>query len=136
MAYSNVFLPALLQFLPATDDSLLNVVRHVNPNRFAFLQELASIYPGQGLIASNPGAMLLEGLWNQRKLSPQRVKEVRAQPLPNFPPLKLIRQEAIQALSHGRSLLLVPAPTPRWPGGLLASEETLGLLISGKFFST
>ena len=38
-------------------------------------------------------------------------------------------------MARGRSLLLLPAPTPRWPGGLLAFEETLGLLMSGKFFS-
>ena len=31
--------------------------------------------------------------------------------------------------------MLLPAPTPRWPGGLLAFEESLGLLMSDKFFS-
>ena len=30
---------------------------------------------------------------------------------------------------------LIPAPTPRWPGGLLAFEQQLGLLMSDKLFS-
>ena len=56
MAYSSVFVPALLEALPATDRPLLIVVGHVNPNRVALLQELAGVYPGLELIASNPGA--------------------------------------------------------------------------------
>ena len=66
MAYSSVFLPALLNVLPATDQPLLIVVGHVNPNRVALLQELARIYAGLELIASNPGAKLLEELWVQK----------------------------------------------------------------------
>ena len=55
--------------------------------------------------------------------------------MPDLPPIRVIRHEQTVALSHGRSLMLLPAPTPRWPGGLLAFEERLGLLMSDKFFS-
>ena len=134
MAYSSVFLPALLNALPAKDQPLLIVVGHVNPNRVALLQELAGIYSGLELIASNPGAKLLEELWNQRKPSPPG-EEVEQPPLPDFPPLRVIRGEESQALSNGRNLLLLPAPTPRWPGGLMAFEQRYGLLMSDKFFS-
>ena len=134
MAYSSVFLPALLNALPAKDQPLLIVVGHVNPNRVALLQELAGIYSGLELIASNPGAKLLEELWNQRKPSPPG-EEVEQPPLPDFPPLRVIRGEESQALSNGRNLLLLPAPTPRWPGGLMAFEQRFGLLMSDKFFS-
>ena len=134
MAYSSVFLPALQDALPATDEPLLIVVGHVNPNRVALLQELAGTYPGLELIASNPGAKLLQELWNRRKPSPSGVED-EAQALPDFPPLRVIRREQTLELSHGRSLLLIPAPTPRWPGGLMAFEERFGLLMSDKFFS-
>ena len=49
--------------------------------------------------------------------------------------MRVVRQELTLDLSHGRSLDLLPAPTPRWPGGLLAFETSLGLLMSDKFFS-
>ena len=55
--------------------------------------------------------------------------------MPDLPRLRVIRQEQTLPLSHQRNLMLLPAPTPRWPGGLLAFEESLGLLMSDKFFS-
>ena len=119
---------------PAASRTLLVVVGHVNPNRVALLRELAETYAGLELIVSNPGAKLIEELWSQRKPAPPG--EANEQPpLPDLPPLRVIRHEQPLPLSHQRSLMLLPAPTPRWPGGLLAFEESLGLLMSDKFFS-
>ena len=134
MAYSAAFLPVLADALPSSVATLLVVVGHVNPNRVALLRELAETYAGLELIVSNPGAKLIEELWSQRKPAPPG--EANEQPpLPDLPPLRVIRHEQPLPLSHQRSLILLPAPTPRWPGGLLAFEESLGLLMSDKFFS-
>ncbi len=134
MAYSAAFLPVLADALPSSDAPLLVVVGHVNPNRVALLRELAETYAGLELIVSNPGAKLIEELWSQRKPAPPGGTSEQP-PLPDLPPLRVIRHEQPLPLSHQRSLMLLPAPTPRWPGGLLAFEESLGLLMSDKFFS-
>ena len=133
-AYRDAFLPALAEALPATDAPLLVVVGHINPNRVALLRDLGDTYAGLELVVSNAGAKLIDELWNQRKPAPPG-EESEQPPLPPRPPLRVIRQEENLPMAWGRSLLLLPAPTPRWPGGLLAFEETLGLLMSGKFFS-
>jgi len=133
-AYRDAFLPALAEALPKGVASLLVVVGHVNPNRVALLRDLAESYAGLELVVSNAGAKLINELWSQRKPAPPG-EESDPTPLPSLPPMRVIRQEQSLPLSHQRSLLLLPAPTPRWPGGLLAFEETLGLLMSDKFFS-
>ena len=133
-AYADVFLPALSAALPEGCDALLVVVGHVNPNRVALLRSLAEIYPKITLICSNPGAKLLQELWMQRKPLPPGETDDRP-PLPSLPELRVIRQEQSLPLSHGHTLELLPAPTPRWPGGLLAFEQSEGLLMSDKLFS-
>ena len=133
-AYAEVFLPALNNVLSDPNQTLLVVVGHVNPNRVALLRELAATYSQLELIASNAGAKVLNELWSLRKPAPPG-ETTEAPPLPDLPPIRVIRHEQTVALSHGRSLMLLPAPTPRWPGGLLAFEERLGLLMSDKFFS-
>ena len=110
------------------------VVGHVNPNRVALLRSLAEAYAGLELITSNAGAKLLEELWTLRKPAPPG-EEQKQPPLPDLPPLRVIRHEQTLAMAQGRSLQLLATPTPRWPGGLLAFEQSLGLLMSDKFFS-
>ncbi len=133
-AYDTAFIPALSALLPDTTHALRVVVGHVNPNRVALLRELANIYSELELIASNPGARLLEELWTQRKPTASG-QESEQPPIPDLPSIQVMRHGQTLPLSHGHRLQLVPAPTPRWPGGLLAFEETLGLLMSGKLFS-
>ena len=133
-AYSSVFLPVLAEQLADADQALLVVVGHVNPNRVALLRDLAERYSKLELIASNAGAKVLAELWTQRKPAPPG-QEVEQPPLPDLPPLRVIRHEQTLAMAHGRCLQLLATPTPRWPGGLLAFEQSLGLLMSDKFFS-
>ena len=110
VAYSAAFLPVLAEALPSSDAPLLVVVGHVNPNRVALLQDLAEAYAGLELIVSNPGAKLIEELWSQRKPAPPGETSEQP-PLPDLPPLRVIRQEQTLPLSHQRSLMLVPAGT-------------------------
>jgi flavorubredoxin/flavin reductase (DIM6/NTAB) family NADH-FMN oxidoreductase RutF len=55
--------------------------------------------------------------------------------LPPLPPIDVVKQEVSRELAGGHHLTLIPVPTPRWPGGLVAFEERTGLLMSGKFFA-
>jgi flavorubredoxin/flavin reductase (DIM6/NTAB) family NADH-FMN oxidoreductase RutF len=134
-SFARPYLEQLAALVP-TDAALKVVVGHVNPNRVALLRQLAERWPALMLVVSNPGARLLEQLWTQRK--PVQAGSDDASPAsepPPLPPLDVVKQEAVRELSGGHRLRLIPAPTPRWPGALLAFEESTGLLMSGKFFA-
>jgi flavorubredoxin/flavin reductase (DIM6/NTAB) family NADH-FMN oxidoreductase RutF len=113
------------------------VVGFVNPNRAAFLRQLAQRWPSLELIASNAGAKLVETLWQQRKpgSAPSNPETASPDPGPPLPPIRIIKGEEVLDLGHGHRLRLIPVPTPRWPGALVVFEESSGLLISGKFFA-
>ena len=126
----------LLQSLVPSEAALKVIVGHVNPNRVGLLQQLAIHWPRLMLVASNAGARLLEELWSQRKPTPSGAGTGQPEPvIPPLPPIDVVKQEVSRDLSHGHRLTLIPAPTPRWPGALVAFEERTGLLISGKFFA-
>lgn len=135
-SFAAPFLDQLKALVPATA-ALKVVVGHVNPNRVAMLRQLASHWPELMLVASNTGAKLLGELWGQRKPAPpgSETSETENPPLPPLPPLDVVKQEVSRQLGDGHRITLLPTPTPRWPGGLMALEESTGLLMSGKFFS-
>ncbi|MFN7229759.1 MAG: flavin reductase, partial [Synechococcaceae cyanobacterium] len=116
-SFAEPFLACLAE-LVAADAALKVVVGHVNPNRVALLRQLADRWPALMLVASNPAARLLEDLWQA--------------PLPA---IDIVKHEVSRPLADGFSLRLLPAPTPRWPGALIAFEERTGLLMSGKLFA-
>ncbi|QVL52836.1 MAG: diflavin flavoprotein [Cyanobium sp. M30B3] len=138
-SFAGPYLEQLAALIPP-DAALKVVVGHVNPNRVALLRQLAARWPALMLVASNTGAKLLEELWSQQK--PQKPGAAssgdaapEAAPIPPLPPIDVVKQEASRPLGHGHVLRLLPVPTPRWPGGLMAFEESTGLLMSGKFFA-
>ena len=143
-SFAAPFLEQLKALVPATA-ALKVVVGHVNPNRVAMLRQLASHWPALMLVASNTGAKLLGELWSQRKPAPpgSEASEAPTPPVPglppplppSLPPLDVVKQEVSRELADGHRLTLIPVPTPRWPGGLVAFEERTGLLMSGKFFA-
>ncbi len=143
-SFAAPFLEQLKALVPATA-ALKVVVGHVNPNRVAMLRQLASHWPALMLVASNTGAKLLGELWSQRKPAPPGSDALEAPtppapPLPPslpppLPPMDVVKQEVSRQLGDQHRLTLLPTPTPRWPGGLMAFEESTGLLMSGKFFS-
>jgi flavorubredoxin/flavin reductase (DIM6/NTAB) family NADH-FMN oxidoreductase RutF len=137
-SFAGPFLEALAELVP-TEAALKVVVGHVNPNRVALLHQLALRWPGMMLVASNAGARLLEELWSQRRPAPpgsgSQGSDVPEEPIPPLPPIDVVKQEVTRDLADGHRLTLLPAPTPRWPGVLLAFEESTGLLMSGKFFA-
>lgn len=131
-SFAEPYLEQLAALVPSSTE-LQVVVSHVNPNRIALLHELAQRWDKLRLVASNPGAKLLQDLWAQRKPTPAGEAEPPA--LPPLPPLTVVRGEDSIERPDGYTINLLSAPTPRWPGALMAFEETTGLLMSGKFFS-
>ena len=132
-SFAEPFLAELAKLVPA-EAPLKVVVGHVNPNRVALLHQLAARWPNQLLVSSNTGAKLLEELWNlQKPVAPG--SETTPEPIPALPRIDVVKQEASRNLVDGHVLRLIPTPTPRWPGALMAFEETSGLLMSGKFFA-
>ena len=132
-SFAEPFLAELATLVPA-EASLKVVVGDVNPNRVALLRQLAARWPNLLLVSSNAGARLLEELWNlQKPLAPG--SEAPPELIPPLPRIDVVKQEASRRLADGHVLRLIPTPTPRWPGALMAFEETSGLLMSGKFFA-
>jgi hypothetical protein len=127
---------AQLADLVSADAALKVVVGHVNPNRVALLRQLTSRWPALMLVASNAGARLIEELWDQQKpgASAGAAPDDGASP-PPLPAIDVVKQEVCRTLADGHRLCLLPVPTPRWPGALMAFEERTGLLMSGKFFA-
>ncbi len=128
------FLPALNTILPNKERPLSIVIGHINPNRVALLRKLAETFKNITLIASNPAAKLLEDLWYQTKPSKSADNNKQSPTIPKCPKLHLIRQEEFMSVSNENELQLIPAPTAKWPGGLIAFETRTGLLMSDKFF--
>ncbi len=134
-SFAEAYLEQLAALVPA-EAALKVVVGHVNPNRVALLRQLAVRWPALMLVASNAGAKLLAELWSQQKpAKPGETPSSDSPPVPPLPPIDVIKQETGWPLGHGHVLRLIPVPTPRWPGGLVAFEEGTGLLMSGKFFA-
>jgi len=134
-SFAEPYLEALAE-LVAPDARLQVVVGHTNPNRVKLLHQLAQGRPRLELISSNPGAQLLRELWEQRKpAAPGAEPAAEPAALPPLPPLQVVRGELRLERNNGRCIELLPTPTPRWPGGLMAFEENSGLLMSGKFFA-
>lgn len=132
-SFAAPFLEQLALLVPA-DAPLKVVVGHVNPNRVALLRQLATGWPATVLVASNPGAQVLAELWEQQRPGPGGEAAAPADPVP-LPTIEVVKQETSRTLADGHVLTLLPTPTPRWPGGLIAFEATTGLLMSGKFFA-
>lgn len=134
-SFAEPYLEQLAALIPA-EAALKVVVGHVNPNRVALLRQLAVRWPALMLVASNTGAKLLSELWCQQKPpNPGESASPGAPAIPPLPPVDVVKQEASRPLGHSHVLRLIPVPTPRWPGGLMAFEESTGLLMSGKFFA-
>ncbi|MCP9860104.1 MULTISPECIES: diflavin flavoprotein [unclassified Cyanobium] len=132
-SFAAPFLEQLALLVPS-DAPLKVVVGHVNPNRVALLKQLAAGWPATVLVASNPGAQVLAELWHQQRPGPADTAETPPETVP-LPTIEVVKQETSRGLSSGHELTLIPTPTPRWPGGLMAFEASSGLLMSGKFFA-
>ncbi|MFM9071814.1 MAG: flavin reductase [Cyanobium sp.] len=131
MTYAAPFFAALAERVPP-DAALKVVVGVLNPNRVELLRAMVNRWPNLALVASNAGAKLVRELWGQQRPAAPGAPEPT---LPPLPAIDVVRQEVARPLAGAFQLRLIPVPTPRWPGALMAFEESTGLLMSSKFFS-
>ncbi len=135
--FQEVFLPELRKIISKNTCQLSVVIGHINPNRISLLKILSLEFPKLKIICSNPAGKILQEIWNQKKPSQQNLSKKEDEEennLQQVPPLDLIKQEESISIFDGYTLKLIPSPTARWPGGLIAFEEKTGLLMSDKLF--
>ncbi len=133
--FREIFLDALSKSLPNHNAEFLVVVGHINPNRVALIKQMSTIYSKMKIVCSNPGAKLFRSIWSQQKQSnPENIQNTDFS-IPPLPEIRIIKESETISIGENYRLKLIPAATARWPGGLLAFEENLGLLMSDKFFA-
>jgi len=129
------------QFMEALDEScykninkLLIVIGHVNPNRVSLIKRIIKRYPESKLICSAPGSKLLSEVWTAEKPTKDNSESII---VPNpLPEIIQIKEDQTFNFNNEKILNFITAPTARWPGGLIVFDESLGLLMSGKFFGS
>ncbi len=110
------------------------VMGHINPNKIAFVKRMNLKYKNITVICSNPGAKLLNEIWNQRKPSNSKNNDLVTEKEDSLPKIQIIKQVETLLLNNNYELTFIPAPTARWPGGLIVFEKQTGLLMSDKLF--
>ena len=109
--------------------SKINIITgHINPQIVATIKSLKKSFNSLNIICSAPGKKLISELWLIKK--PGDVESLELE-LPN---ITLIKKEFLLECDKNR-LHLIPAPTARWPGGLMIYEENSEILLSEKLFS-
>ncbi len=132
--FQEVFIPELKKIISDKSEELVIIIGHVNPNRVKLLREIAIEFSQVRIICSNPAGILLKELWNQTKPSQKNIINKQNSRILPIPQLTLVKQEETISIQNDYELKLIPAPTARWPGGLITFEEKTGLLMSDKLF--
>ena len=109
--------------------SNINIITgHINPQIVATIKNLKKSFKSLQITCSAPGKKLISELWLLKK--PGDVESLELE-LPN---ITVIKKEFLLEYDKNR-LHLIPAPTARWPGGLMIYEENSEILLSEKLFS-
>ena len=132
IAFATSFLDSLKEIIPKETKKLSIIVGHINPNRIKLIKEVYNHYSNLEIISSNPCAKLFNELWEQK--NPSNINHDLSQSFKEKPKIKIIRQEETLKIGNNYRIKLIPIPTARWPGGLIAFEESEGLLMSEKIF--
>jgi len=107
----------------------INIITgHINPKIIETIKKLKDYFNNIILTSSVPGKKLICELWEQKKPGEKDQLNV------NLPEINVIKKEVILELKNN-IFQLIPAPTARWPGGLIVLEQSSGYLFSEKLFS-
>lgn len=93
------------------------ILGHINANRAATLKVLLDLAPQITLVCSNPGAIALRKLLEERELN-----------------LVVIKGEDTLDLGQGHRLQFILAPSPRWPDRLCTYDPKTQILYTDKLF--
>jgi len=91
-------------------------------------------WPDLSLIASRRQTRLLADSWPQVETSAPGSAN-RQRRCHRCPPITSSKGEELLELGLGRTLRLIPVPTPRCPAPWWRLRKSSGLLMSGKFFA-
>ena len=107
----------------------INIITgHINPKIVATIKKIKNYFKNLILTSSVPGNKLICELWEQKK--PGEKDELSV----SLPDIEVIKKEVILEFKNN-TFQLIPAPTARWPGGLIVFEKNDGYLFSEKLFS-
>ena len=127
--YSDLLNAFLKEFIKEHEITKINIITgHINPQIILSIKNIYKIYKDLNITCSNPGFKLINELWNQKKPNEKVFEEIQ------LPKINIIKKEH-KINSQYTNLELIPAPTARWPGGLLVYERNLEILLSEKMYS-
>lgn len=115
-SFCNIFLKALSdRFDLKTLDYL--ILGHINPNRAFTLEKILEINPNLTIICSNPAALTLPKIIENKALN-----------------LQIVKGEDILELGNGHCLEFILTPNPRFPDQLCTFDPQTQLLYTDKLF--
>ncbi|MBR8826434.1 MAG: diflavin flavoprotein [Gomphosphaeria aponina SAG 52.96 = DSM 107014] len=121
-SFTEIFLTALQE---RTDIKKIDyvILGHVNPNRLVTLNALLQLAPQITFICSNPGAKLLQSLFEDKYPETKNVK------------IKIMKGEETLDLGKGHHLEFIPTSNPRYPDLLCTYDPKTEILFTDKLFS-
>ncbi len=123
------FLKIINNYIDEFSLKKINIITgHINPKIVETIKKIKNYFNNLILTSSVPGNKLICELWDQKK--PDE-KDKLSVSLPN---IEVIKKEVILEFKNN-TFQLIPAPTARWPGGLIVFEKNDGYLFSEKLFS-
>jgi len=134
LTFEKEFLEEFETLISDDSSAIKLVMGHINPNKVAFVKRMNVKYKNLTVICSNPGAKLFKEIWNLRKPSKNTTSKEATNTVEVLPNIQIIKQLETLSLDSNFEDTFIPAPTARWPGGLIVFEKQTGLLMSDKLF--
>ncbi len=134
LTFEKEFLKEFETLISRNSTEIKIVMGHINPNKVAFVKKMNLKYKNITVICSNPGEKLLNEIWNQRKPTNKQNSNETIEAEASLPKVQIIKKIETLLLDNNYELTFIPAPTARWPGGLIVFEKQTGLLMSDKLF--
>jgi len=134
LTFEKEFLEEFETLISSDSAAIKLVMGHINPNKVAFVKRMNVKYKNLTVICSNPGAKLFKEIWNLRKPSKNTNPKEALETVEVLPNIQIIKQLETLSLDRNFEVTFIPAPTARWPGGLIVFEQQTGLLMSDKLF--
>ena len=127
--YTDLLLNIISEVLKTAEVKSFNIVTgHINPRIIECLKVIVKKFQNVTITCSNPGLKLIKDLWGQKKPNEDKVLEI------DMPIINLVKKETT-LFPDKIDLRLIPAPTARWPGGLIVYSQAQQILFSEKIFS-
>ena len=115
-SFTEIFLAALKERIDLQKIDYV-ILGHINPNRANTIKALLEIAPQITFVCSNPGAISLRKLIEDKELN-----------------IKVVKGEETLDLGQGHLLEFIPTPNPRYPDQLCTYDPKTQVLYTDKLF--